>query len=236
MDSLLNLVFEYIQSFSSDKPTLKTLFRIFQKTFEKSIMLTHRSKYTQFILFFICQFDASFVERFVGRLVDWSCSEEASLVTRQTCCAYCASFVCRATFVSIDIVRSVLYFSLTWVNKYIDGYDAMEKPLHPGDPGHLVFYSLSQAVCYIVCFSSRRFERESAGLAFLRRWDWTRILNSPLDPLRVGLPRECHLVLHLLGGQRVHSHVSSSGAAARAGDQQRLRAVPHQRTDPRLGG
>lgn len=219
LDSLLYLVFDYIQSFSSDKTTLKTLFRIFQKTFEKSIMLTHRSKYTQFILFFICQFDASFVERFVGRLVDWSCSEEAPLLTRQTCCAYCASFVCRATFVSIDIVRSVLYFSLTWVNKYIDGYDAMEKPLNPGDPGHLMFYSLSQAVCYIVCFTSRRFELESAGLSFLRRWDWTRLLNSPLDPLRVGSSRTFHVVLHFLHRQRVREGVSATGAAAGPGGQ-----------------
>lgn len=56
----------------------------------------------------------------MGRLVDWYCSEEAPAITRQTCAAYCASFICRANFVSIDIIRSVLYFSLTWLTKYID--------------------------------------------------------------------------------------------------------------------
>ena len=63
----------------------------------------------------LCQTDA-----FVGRLVDWYCSEESPVLTRQTCCVYCASFICRANFISIDIIRSVLYFSLTWINKYID--------------------------------------------------------------------------------------------------------------------
>ena len=42
-----------------------------------------------------------------------------------------------------------------------------------------------QAVCYILCFTSKRFE-DSNSVGFLRKWDWTRILNSPLDPLRVG--------------------------------------------------
>ena len=60
--------------------------------------------------------------RFVGRLVDWYCSEEAPVVTRQICAVYCASFICRANYVNIDIIRSVLYFSLTWINEYIDMY------------------------------------------------------------------------------------------------------------------
>lgn len=134
---------------------------------------------------------------YVGRLVDWFCSEEAPTITRQICCAYCASFICRANFVNIDIIRSVLYFTLTWINKYIDlwlfyaglisRYDAQEKPLNPGDPGHLVFYSMTQAVSYIMCFTSKRFEQERNGIAFLRSWNWTRILNTPLDPLRVGV-------------------------------------------------
>ena len=179
-------MFQYIESeVNKDPANGKILFRILQKVFERSIMLTHRSKYTQFLLFFICHYDQSFVERYVGRLVDWYCSEEAPVLTRQTCCVYCASFICRAKFVNIDIIRSVLYFSLTWVDQYIDGYDQQERPLNPGDPGHLVFYSVMQAVCYIVCFTCRRFEQEPSGLGFLKRWNWTRILNSPLDPLRV---------------------------------------------------
>ena len=64
-------------------------------------------------------------------------------------------------------------------------YDVQENPLNPGDPGHLVFYSLMQSICYILCFTSKRFEQEVNGLSFLRKWDWTRIVNSPLDPLRV---------------------------------------------------
>ena len=164
----MTILFEYLKEQFESLEDRKILFRILQKAFEKSIMLTHRSKYTQFLLFYVCSYDQSFVERYVGRLVDWFCSEEAPVITRQTCCAYCASFICRASFVSIDIIRSVLYFSLTWINKYIDmlpsmrevmyRYDAQDNPLNPGDTGHLVFYSIMQAVCYILCFTSKRFE------------------------------------------------------------------------------
>lgn len=114
------ILFEYLKEQMASLDNRKVLFRILQKAFEKFIMLTHRSKYTQFLLFYVCSFDPSFVERYVGRLVDWYCSEESPVLTRQTCCAYCASFICRANYISIDIIRSVLYFSLTWINKYID--------------------------------------------------------------------------------------------------------------------
>ena len=120
MDEIMVILFEYLKEQMASLDNRKVLFRILQKAFEKFIMLTHRSKYTQFLLFYVCSFDPSFVERYVGRLVDWYCSEESPVLTRQTCCAYCASFICRANFISIDIIRSVLYFSLTWINKYID--------------------------------------------------------------------------------------------------------------------
>ena len=115
------ILFQYIETeVKKSTENAKVLFRILQIIFEKNIMLTHRSKYTQFLLFYICHFEPSFVERFVGRLVDWCCSDEAPVVTRQICAVYCASFICRANFVNIDIIRSVLYYSLTWLNKYIE--------------------------------------------------------------------------------------------------------------------
>lgn len=120
MDEIMLILFEYLKEQMESLENRKVLFRILQKAFEKFIMLTHRSKYTQFLIFYVCSYDSSFVERFVGRLVDWYCSEESPVLTRQTCCVYCASFICRANFISIDIIRSVLYFSLTWINKYID--------------------------------------------------------------------------------------------------------------------
>ena len=81
----------------------------------------------------------------------------------------------------INILICILYdYSLIYYR-----YDVQENPLNPGDPGHLVFYSLMQSICYILCFTSKRFEQEVNGLSFLHKWDWTRIVNSPLDPLRV---------------------------------------------------
>lgn len=71
------------------------------------------------------------------------------------------------------------------IHDHNHSYETQENPLNPGDPGHIVFYSHMQAVCYILCFTSKRFE-DSNSVGFLRKWDWTRILNSPLDPLRVG--------------------------------------------------
>ena len=93
-------------------------------------------------------------------------------------------------------------------------YDMQDNPLNPGDTGHLVFYCVMQAVCYILCFTSKRFEQEKNGVQFLRSWDWTRILNSPLDPLRVGL-LGCwfRVVLHPIDRRRVYSRVQTPLAA-----------------------
>ena len=73
-------MFEYIDTqIQENADNAKILFRILQKVFEKSIMLTHRSKYTQFLLLYICHFDPSFVERYLFAtpftlvsLADWS--------------------------------------------------------------------------------------------------------------------------------------------------------------------
>ncbi|KNB43832.1 RNA polymeraseI-specific transcription initiation factor RRN3 [Blastocystis sp. subtype 4] len=132
LDSLLMLVFEYLEKeVSTDPGNAKILFRILQKVFEKSIMLTHRSKYTQFLLFFICHYDQSFVERYVGRL----------LLSSQD-----RHVVFTVLPLSVERIRSVLYFSLVWVQKYIEGYDLQDRPLNPGDPGHLfVILSALQA-------------------------------------------------------------------------------------------
>ena len=56
----------------------------------------------------------------------------------------------------INILICILYdYSLIYYR-----YDVQENPLNPGDPGHLVFYSLMQSICYILCFTSKRFEQE----------------------------------------------------------------------------
>ena len=87
------------------------------------------------------------------------------------------------------------------IHDHNHSYETQENPLNPGDPGHIVFYSHMQAVCYILCFTSKRFE-DSNSVGFLRKWDWTRILNSPLDPLRVDR-------------ERVHASVSTPVSAER---------------------
>ena len=135
LDQLMILMFQYIdQTKAEGNEALDKLFHILQRCFEYSVMLTHKSKHVQFLLFYICQYDHSYLEqysflsslhssRFVGRMIDWICSEEALPLYRQTCAAYCASFICRAQYVDLDIIKSVLYYLISWVQAYIDVYE-----------------------------------------------------------------------------------------------------------------
>ncbi|KAK8798826.1 hypothetical protein WA158_007910 [Blastocystis sp. Blastoise] len=185
LDQMMGIMFEYINKVKEQgEEPLAFLFHTLQRCFERSVMLTHKSKHVQFLLFYICQYNKRFIEQFIGRMIDWICSEEAIQITRQTCAAYCASFVCRALYIELDVVKSVLYYLIHWVKAYIDIYQKQENPLYAGSPGHTLFYSVIQSVCYILCFCGRRIARDPAGMRFLRQWNWKEIMDSSLEPLR----------------------------------------------------
>ena len=75
------------------------MFALTLGVFERSILATHQSKFTQFVMFYICRIGSSFCDAFVGRLINHIRSPRAAAGLRVNCAAYLGSFLARAGFV-----------------------------------------------------------------------------------------------------------------------------------------
>ncbi|EIW76362.1 RNA polymerase I-specific transcription initiation factor RRN3 [Coniophora puteana RWD-64-598 SS2] len=143
--------------------------------FDRTILHTFKSRYTQFLLFWYTSLSPEFADLFQGLLVEkalYGASSGAGAgasgagagtgtsvpaVTRAVAASYIASFVSRATFVDRDGAREVtgvlcrfLAAHLEWVEATIAAGGEM-----PGMAHHTVFYAVTQAVFLIFCFRWR---------------------------------------------------------------------------------
>ncbi|RLN68612.1 hypothetical protein BBP00_00000867 [Phytophthora kernoviae] len=157
------------------------IFKYLLKVFEHSILNTHRSKYPQFLLFYVCRMDPQFQDVFISQLLATSLDPQMPPTTRQSCAAYLASFLGRAKYISVAYLQKALYHLLKWLHDQMDIYDAAHQKLQneqearngesaaerderlleesealePSDSRGFqdnIYISTLQTVCYLVCF------------------------------------------------------------------------------------
>ena len=75
------------------------------RIFEEKILLTHRSKFVQFILFYFAAKNSAFGSKFGTRLVKLFLDESAGHIKRQSAILYLASYTVRANFLSIAMIK-----------------------------------------------------------------------------------------------------------------------------------
>ena len=90
------------------------LFELVLRVFEDTILNTYRSKYVQFLIFFICQYNSSFVELYVSRILGRMLHPQSPIITQRACAAYVASFLSRAKYVKPMAVVTSLHHMVTW--------------------------------------------------------------------------------------------------------------------------
>uniref|UniRef100_A0AAV1VIK5 RNA polymerase I-specific transcription initiation factor RRN3 n=1 Tax=Peronospora matthiolae TaxID=2874970 RepID=A0AAV1VIK5_9STRA len=205
LDQMMVVMFEHIeQSAASLAPTLTSpeatgltsasngekdvdvrqaalVFKYLLKVFEHSILNTHRSKYPQFLLFYVCRMDPQFQDVFISQLLASSLDPQIPPITRQSCGAYLASFLARAKYISVAYLQKALYHLCKWLHDQMDIYDAkhveeqdeegngmddnapekakdvLEESEEMGNAGQRVFQesiyiSSLQTACYMICF------------------------------------------------------------------------------------
>ncbi|GLC47104.1 hypothetical protein PLESTF_001444200 [Pleodorina starrii] len=108
MDSMMELAFEHLEKRIA-AGHLRQAWETLLSAFERTILNTHRSKFTQFLLFYTCihnpnQCSQSLIRLLQTRLRD---SRQAP-ITRTACAAYLASFLARAAFVPDAVVVKAL--------------------------------------------------------------------------------------------------------------------------------
>ncbi len=185
----------------------KRLCGVLLGVFEDSILLTHQSKFVQYVAFYAGGLSPAFCQNFVNRLLKICFDEEKSVVVRQSGVAYLASYLARAAYVEKDVLSLTLTSVLEWIMQHLSKYNVAGdlndesnnnkafseasatistsgSPLslngRTGGKQHLLFYSFCQAAFYIMCFHVDKL----CDHARLHMSEWTRILRSQLHPLR----------------------------------------------------
>lgn len=171
--------------------------------FDRIILRTFKSRYTQFLVFWFSSLDPEFSDLFQGMLVSKALLEEDQpAVTRAAAASYIASFVSRAVFVDRDSTRQVVVCLCNFLNSRLDILDTVTQngATLPGHAHHNIFYAVTQAIFLIFCFRWRDLVQdqeeldELAGNVDGARSKWMpelavlkRAVQSELNPLKVDL-------------------------------------------------
>lgn len=125
LDFVMDLLFEYIDKHSTTEESSLETFELILRVFDQKILTTYKSKFPQFLLFYVCQKNSDlYCEKFLAYLLNKFLDTNQSLNIRQTCAAYVGSFISRASFVNLEIVKRVISFETDWIHKYLVIYNS----------------------------------------------------------------------------------------------------------------
>lgn len=170
LDSQLEILFEFFSRYFPAEPQFENRIsvdaqRIFDnllESFNKTILPTYQSRYTQFVLFWAIQKCPYFIDTFLGELIGLVQDNKTSQVLRQAAAAYVASFVARAKMMDKVSVRNVVSFLCKWLDSFLIRREG--DCLGPDLGKFGGFYAVFQAVMYIFCFRWRDLKiREDGG-------------------------------------------------------------------------
>lgn len=183
LDALMDILFTFIfrESQRSEKHREQMFFMLMQ-LFDTFILKTHKSKYVQFLLFYVCAMDINYTHAFVRYLLEKVMDVSNHPLTRSTCAAYLGSFLARSTLVPTQLVQEPLQIMSRWALQY----GTQNRDTMPDAEVHGLFYSVCQAVFYVVCFKYQQLAlRTPEGAAFLDSLELDAIIQSRLNPLRL---------------------------------------------------
>ncbi|PNH03401.1 RNA polymerase I-specific transcription initiation factor RRN3 [Tetrabaena socialis] len=181
LDSMMELAFEHLAkriAAGDQRQVWETLL----SAFERTVLNTHRSKFTQFLLFYSCLSSPGHSPHGLLRLLFTRLRDTRQpAITRAACAAYLASFLARSAFLSEAVVVKALQelscFCLEYCNNQQAGGCGPNRSSNGGAPPpagsladcapfasmsaeaassqtqrHQVLYAAVQAVLYVLCY------------------------------------------------------------------------------------
>ncbi|KAJ2719828.1 DNA independent RNA polymerase I transcription factor [Coemansia sp. Benny D115] len=111
------------------------IFLQFLDLFATIVLPTFKSRYTQFLLFYLCAKDTQYADVFLGTMMGnvgepvrkTMSQSRVSNVEKLAAASYLGSFVARAKFLSASIVRNVVGVLVQWSNVYLDWYEEQQQ-------------------------------------------------------------------------------------------------------------
>ncbi|KAJ7591586.1 RNA polymerase I-specific transcription initiation factor RRN3 [Mycena floridula] len=188
----------------NDARVLRDQFHSLLSIFDRTILPTFKSRYTQFLIFWYTSLDPEFCDTFQGMLVDTALFQPNSpVVIRAAAATYIGSFVSRASFVDRESVRRVTSVLCEFLKSHLDDVDGLlltkgsKIELSNFNQGqNTVFYAVTRAMFLVFCFRWRDLMEDGGddlgphdtktGKKWMRELDvMQRVVNSVFNPLKV---------------------------------------------------
>ncbi|KAK9873181.1 hypothetical protein WA026_021414 [Henosepilachna vigintioctopunctata] len=194
LDICLDRLFSYLinechnsktQELDWDKT--KEIYKHLTKIFDEIILPTYNSHHIQFCWFVLCGFKLTIAEAFLDHLWKKVINPNVPAVLRQSSVEYMASLVARASYITLKMMKFILEQLATWIHSYINTQDGLEC-VNSDLRIHSVFYSVCQALFYLTTFRHREMIGSKKNMAFLQNLNFTKIVTSRLNPLKVCQP------------------------------------------------
>ncbi|KAH8549393.1 RNA polymerase I-specific transcription initiation factor RRN3 [Umbelopsis sp. PMI_123] len=158
LDAMLHIVFRYLKDLSANATVSaeerQQLFFFLLDLFDRTILRTFKSRYTQFLIFYYCSTDTlTFPDAFLGHLFEHTFQTSKPTVTRVAAASYVSSYLARAKYIGRTSLRNAIYILSSWCEHYMDGNELSSSG--PDVNRHPVFYAVVQAIMYVFCFRWR---------------------------------------------------------------------------------
>eukprot|EP00095_Tigriopus_kingsejongensis_P012063 maker-scaffold60_size442463-snap-gene-0.26 protein:Tk12063 transcript:maker-scaffold60_size442463-snap-gene-0.26-mRNA-1 annotation:"hypothetical protein CAPTEDRAFT_221291" len=191
LDQAMLVMFTSITTkYDQDPGRRAQLFQDLLHVFDLYILPTYATGHVQFLMFHFLTLDKS--TEFTATFLDWLWKKflnpNTPSIIRQSTIAYIASFIARAKHVGMDTAEIYLERIVAWVHGYIStrgGSNAVRDYKLSDPKAHGSFYAACQSTFYIFAFRHQEFIRNEV---FLRGLNFSTIVTSNLNPLRVCLP------------------------------------------------
>lgn len=190
MDVMMDMTLEHLQMCVNNGHG-NQVFEALIRSFQTTILDTYKSKFTQFLLFYMCSLSpATCGNTFASLLCDIFVSKSRPAQTRMSAAAYLASYLARANYLPLSVVLESVRRLLEWCVSYAQLADDRRNPsMSTADPlVHGVFYSACQAVMYVLCFRLRELTEDHKLKRVLRNLPLQELVEHHLKPLNVCLP------------------------------------------------
>jgi len=203
LDGMLNILFDYISKLNTEERD--ELFEILMEIFQKTILPTHNSRYTQFLIFYLCSYSPAYVNNFICLLAQKVLTTTVPSVIQIASAAYISSFVARAKYIEIGPVKTILQLLSRFALNYVEQNEhRIGSVLNPKQ--YMIFYSVFEAIILIFLYRWRSLmENDNNGITYgqlpqeMKGLD--RIIQSRFNPLVVcnrGLVEEFAKLTHNL--------------------------------------
>ena len=105
LDGVLMLLVQHSAEHLTHDPATHRIFSHYLDIFENRILVTHKSKFVQFILFHCCVLHPPLAVVFADRLLSLFLRSSNHPLIRQSAALYLSSLLARATFIPLEKIK-----------------------------------------------------------------------------------------------------------------------------------